>query len=66
MKGKMPDHVQPRESVLLRKEQAQQEIQNFLFAVSSYPERAEKDPALTFRQHLCSVLATSDDRSPRS
>jgi len=62
----MLDYIQPRESASSRNEQTQQEIQNFLLAVRSYPDHAAKDPGLTFRQHLCSVLATGDNQPRRN
>jgi hypothetical protein len=61
----MLDYIQPRENASSRNDQTQQEIQNFLLAVRSYPDRAAKDPGLTFRQHLCTFLAITDDRPPR-
>jgi hypothetical protein len=64
MKRRMRNYVRPRESVLRRNEQVQQEIQKFLLAVSSYPSRAAIDPGLTFRQYLCSLLATTGDGLP--
>jgi hypothetical protein len=67
MKRKMLDHIQPREGGSPRNEQTHQEIQNFLLAVSSYPDRVAKEPRITFRQHLCSLLvATRDNRHGRS
>jgi len=40
-----------------QKEAVQREIENFLQALSSYPERFAHDPYLTFEQHLCSIMA---------
>ena len=38
-----------------RQKQARREIQAFLKAVNSYPDRFVKEPYLSFQQHLCSV-----------
>jgi hypothetical protein len=64
MKSKMQHHVQPRESVQ-RNEQASEEIQTFLRAVDSYPERVAKDPGISFRRHLSSLFAASPNATPR-
>jgi hypothetical protein len=66
MRQKMLDYIQPRENASSRNDRTQQEIQNFLLAVRSYPDCAAKDPGLTFRQHLSSVLASNDDRPRRN
>jgi hypothetical protein len=64
MSPKVQHHVQPRESVPPRNAQVREEIRNFLRAVDSYPDRAAKEPRLSFRQHLSSFFATAhDDRS---
>jgi hypothetical protein len=62
----MLDYIQPRENASSRNDRTQQEIQNFLLAVRSYPDRAAKDPGLTFRQHLRTFLAITDDRPRHS
>ena len=41
-----------------RKREVQQEIDNFLRALSSYPKRFAHDPYLSFEQHLFSIMAT--------
>ena len=56
MKPKMHDHVQPREGELLCNEQASEEIQKFLRAVDSYPDRVAKEPNVSFRRHLSSLF----------
>ena len=55
--------VQPREMVTPRsgpihivRGQVQEEIENFLQALNSYPARVAKDPGITFHQHLCSFF----------
>ena len=59
MKSKMRHHVQPRESVQARNEEAQREIQGFLQAVDSYPARVAKEPRVSFQQHLSSVFGST-------
>ena len=34
----------------------QREIENYLKALSSYPDRFARDPELSFEQHLCSLI----------
>jgi hypothetical protein len=40
-----------------RRREVQQEIDNYLLALSSYPERFANDPYVSFEQHLYSMLA---------
>jgi hypothetical protein len=49
--------VHPMEHAMhiAREYEAQQEIRNFLWAMSSYPDRFAQNPALSFQQHLNSV-----------
>jgi hypothetical protein len=66
MKSKMHYHVQPREIVPPRNAQVcnaqvQEEIQNFLLALDSYPDRVAKEPRVSFHQHLCSFFAAAHD-----
>lgn len=44
-----------------REHQAQQEIDTFLKAISSYPESFAHDPSLSFEEHLFTVTAQSQD-----
>jgi len=44
MKSNMQYRVQPRESLVLSNEQASEEIQKFLRAVDSYPDRVAQEP----------------------
>jgi hypothetical protein len=60
-KSKMHYHVQPRETVQPRNEEARLEIQNFLHALDSYPTRAAKDPRISFQQHLSNVSVPAHD-----
>lgn len=57
----MQRQVQPPVSAPVRQEQVRREIQNFLKAVDSYPARAAKEPALSFRRHLSSFFAVDRD-----
>jgi hypothetical protein len=41
----------------LSPEQVQQEIAQFLSALYSYPARVEREPLVTFEQHLFSIIA---------
>lgn len=36
----------------------QQEVDNFLRAISSYPDRFARDPGVSFEQHLGSIVAS--------
>jgi hypothetical protein len=62
MQGQIQPTIVPARSV-----QVQQEIQNFLQALDSYPARVAREPRVTFHQHLCSMFAATLDsrRSPR-
>ena len=42
-----------------RARKTQQEIENFLDALSSYPDRFARDPYLSFEQHLFSIATAS-------
>jgi hypothetical protein len=66
MKPKMQHHVQPRESIPHSNTQASEEIEKFLRAVESYPERVAQEPSLTFRQHLASLFESRDKNTPRN
>jgi hypothetical protein len=48
-----------------RNRQAFEEIQEFLRAVESYPERVAKEPTITFRRHLSSLIAAPQDDARR-
>jgi queuine/archaeosine tRNA-ribosyltransferase len=70
MKPKMHQRIQLREITAAHSAQfqvhvlgeVQEEIQNFLRAVDSYPERVAKEPSVTFQQHLGSIFAAPSDR----
>ena len=40
-----------------RRREVQQEIDNYLLALSSYPDRFAHDPCVSFEQHLFSMMA---------
>ncbi len=40
-----------------RRREVQQEIDNYLLALSSYPDRFADDPCVSFEQHLFSMMA---------
>jgi hypothetical protein len=42
-----------------REQGAQQEIDSFLRAVRSYPERFAREPYLSFQQHLSSIVTAT-------
>jgi hypothetical protein len=42
-----------------REREVQREIDSFLRAVSSYPDRFAREPYLSFRQHLSSIVTGS-------
>jgi hypothetical protein len=70
MKSKMNPQVQPPEVLVLHNQQAEQELMTFLLAVDSYPDRASREPGVSFHQHLSSFLPTErevhyDNRSGR-
>lgn len=73
MKPKVHCQVQPRQivpprseqvpvSVPVREVQVEEEIENFLQALDSYPAHVAKHPRLTFQQHLCGIITACDLR----
>jgi hypothetical protein len=42
-----------------REREAQEEIDTFLQALSSYPDRFAREPYLSFRQHLSSIVTAA-------
>ena len=49
-----------REQQSQQENEAQREIENFLQAVRSYPDRFAREPYLSFQQHLCSIATGAD------
>ena len=41
----------------IRRREVQQEIDNYLLALSSYPDRFAQDPCISFEQHLLTMMA---------
>jgi hypothetical protein len=52
-------HVQPRESFYSANEQVRAEIQRYLQALASYPDRFAQEPGITFQTYLHSLVAAS-------
>jgi hypothetical protein len=72
MKPKMQHQVQPRviapprmAQIRRAKREVQEEIQNFLRAVDSYPARVAKEPRVSFQQHLSSIFAARNNEGER-
>ena len=57
-------HVQPRESFYSCNEQVRVEIQRYLQALASYPDRFARDPDISFKKYLRSLVAARQS-SPR-
>ena len=47
----------------VREHEVNQEIDSFLRAVRSYPERFAREPYLSFQQHLSSIVTAAHSRS---
>jgi hypothetical protein len=68
MKAKSHVATALRVSDAVREQEAQEEIDSFLRALSSYPDRFARQPYLSFQQHLSSIVtaahppSTDDDR----
>jgi hypothetical protein len=60
MKAKLL-YERPPQSSLSADEQVRLEIQRFLEALRSYPDRAAKEPNLTFEQHLYALVSPGQD-----
>jgi hypothetical protein len=58
MKIKRHDATDLRVSDAAREHEVQQEIDSFLRALSSYPDRFAREPYLSFQQHLSSIGTT--------
>jgi hypothetical protein len=67
MKSKKQDAA--RLANAAREHEVQREIDSFLRAISSYPDRFAREPYLSFQQHLSSIVTaahpSSTDESPR-
>lgn len=60
MKSKRSYVTDLRASDSARESEAQQEINSFLRAIHSYPDRFAREPYLSFQQHLSSIVSTVD------
>ena len=56
-RGNGGDMVVREESDAARDREVRQEIENFLNALSSYPDRFARDPYVSFEEHLFIVSA---------
>ena len=56
MKAKLP-YERLSQNSLSADEQVRLEIQSFLEALKSYPDRAAKEPDVTFEQHLYALVS---------
>jgi hypothetical protein len=63
MKAKRHDATDLRVSDSTRENEVQQEIDSFLRAISSYPDRFAREPYLSFQQHLSSIVTTAHPAS---
>jgi hypothetical protein len=59
MKSKRHDATDLHVSDCVREHEVQQEIDNFLRAINSYPDRFAREPYLSFQQHLSSIETTA-------
>ena len=59
MKAKRHDATDLRVSYSIRECEVQQEIDTFLRAINSYPDRFAREPYLSFQQHLSSIATTA-------
>jgi len=59
MKTKRHDATDLRVSDAAREHEVQQDIDSFLRALSSYPDRFAREPYLSFRQHLSSIVTAA-------
>ena len=59
MKWKMNQVSVGDNSQLSDNEQVRREIQSFLQALDSYPERFANNPGITFEQHCTGLVATA-------
>jgi hypothetical protein len=59
MKTKRHDAMDLRVSDAAREHEVQREIDSFLRAISSYPDRFAREPYLSFQQHLSSIVTAA-------
>jgi hypothetical protein len=58
MKARMR-HVQPRESFYSCNQEVRIEIQRYLQALASYPDRFARNPEVSFKKHLYNLVASN-------
>jgi hypothetical protein len=63
MKTRKPATHTLHVSVAARERDVQQEIDSFVRALSSYPDRFAREPYLSFQQHLSSIVAAAHAHS---
>jgi hypothetical protein len=59
MKTKRHEATDLRLSDATREHEVQREIDSFLRAINSYPDRFAREPYLSFQQHLSSIVTAS-------
>jgi hypothetical protein len=52
----LPSSDAARKHEVQPEDEVQREIESFLRAVESYPDRFAREPYLSFQQHLCSIV----------
>jgi hypothetical protein len=57
MKSHSPRQARLEGPSAVRQREVEREMENFLRALTSYPDRFARDPDLSFQQHLFSVAA---------
>jgi hypothetical protein len=62
MKAKRHHATDLTVSDAVREHEAQQEIDSFLRALNSYPDRFAREPYLSFQQHLSSIVTAAHPR----
>jgi hypothetical protein len=63
MKSKKQDATGSRLTNAAREHEVQREIDSFLRAISSYPDRFAREPYLSFQQHLSSIVTAAHPSS---
>jgi len=63
IRKRRPALVEPSDAA--RNREVRQEIDAFLQALSSYPDRFAREPYLSFEQHLFSITAESNSAAER-
>lgn len=66
MRVKKYQPLVPYVSEAVREIEVQREIDSFLRALSSYPDRFAREPHLSFEQHLVSIMAGMQSASNNS